>query len=199
MLDFIVILSVFLIVLGLMTPVDDSKTSIVLGDKSGQKNAIVIKAKKAELVVDEPLQMVKLKADGKISKPVKISPENLKGMFGDAMDAAPQKAFRTNIFFEEKTEFNREGSKEIFKIIKQIKKRQPCIVDIIGYTDTKGTKKENFITSEKRAGKVKTLLIESGVKIVKINIFAYGEAGQLIPTKDNVSEKRNRRVEVVIR
>ncbi len=199
MLDFIAILLGFVIVLGLISSQNKSLASIVLGDKSGQKNAIIVTSKEAEMVVDKPFLMVNLNTDGKISEPIKISPKELKSKFRNVIDATPPKVYRTTLFFQKKMELNVDVSLEVFKILLEIRRREPCVVDIVGYTDTKGSKKENLLISRKRAEKIKTILLQSGVKITKINVFAYGEDEQLIATKNNVSEKRNRRVEVVIR
>jgi len=76
------------------------KVAIVLGDKSGKKNAISIASKTGTQRVDKPLTQVKIKDDGKLTEPVKISKQELQKDFSDVIDAMPIKVFSTNIFFK---------------------------------------------------------------------------------------------------
>ena len=68
---------------------------------------------------------------------------------------------------------------------------------IYGHTDTKGSKKYNLILSDKRALSVSKYLKKEGINN-KLIIKSYGEEYPLIITGDNVEEKNNRRVEVII-
>ena len=68
---------------------------------------------------------------------------------------------------------------------------------IYGHTDTKGSKKYNLILSEQRASSVSKYFRKKGINN-KLIIKSYGEEYPLIITGDNVEEKNNRRVEVII-
>ena len=68
---------------------------------------------------------------------------------------------------------------------------------IYGHTDTKGSKKYNLILSEKRALSVSKYFRTKGINN-KIIMKNYGESHPLIVTGDNISEEKNRRVEVII-
>ena len=68
---------------------------------------------------------------------------------------------------------------------------------IYGHTDTKGSKKYNLILSEQRALSVSKYFKKRGINN-KLIIKSYGEEYPLIITGDNVEEKNNRRVEVII-
>ena len=68
---------------------------------------------------------------------------------------------------------------------------------IYGHTDTKGSKKYNLILSEQRAISVSKYFRKKGLNNELI-IKSYGEDYPLIITGDNVEEKNNRRVEVII-
>ncbi len=68
---------------------------------------------------------------------------------------------------------------------------------IYGHTDTKGSKKYNLILSEQRALSVSKYFRKKGINN-KLIIKSYGEDYPLIITGDNVEEKNNRRVEVII-
>ncbi len=196
--DFILISLAFVVFLAIYPtekkPSTD-KVAIVLGDKSGKKNAITI----GSLKIDKPLTQVKIKKDGRLSKPIKISEKELNATFGNVINAIPQKTFSTNIFFTSGIRLTDEYMIKIFQIKNEIKRRQPCEVDIVGHSDTKGDKDKNLIISKKRAELIKILLDATKVDIKSINIRALGESNQLIATKDNISELKNRRVEVIIK
>jgi outer membrane protein OmpA-like peptidoglycan-associated protein len=177
----------------------EDKVSITLGDKSGKKNAISISSQNMVQKIDKPLMQLKIKKDGKLTKPKKISKKELNSDFSNVVNAMPKKTFNTNIFFKTGIVLNDNYIIKIFQIKNEIKRRTPCEVDIIGYSDTKGPDEANLIVSRKRAILIKKLLEATKIDLPHINIFAYGETNQFIPTKDGVQEPKNRRVEVIIR
>ncbi len=200
MFDFIIVVSVVLILAGFLAPkTTQSKASIILGDKSGANNAIVVSSKESELLVDEPYMMVKLKSDGGISKPVKISSKDLKEQFLDALEAEPKKPYTINLYFENSTKLTPLSLKNIQNIMSVIRDKEPYSIAIGGYTDSKGSEEKNMLISKNRAEFIKNILLENGVKSSSIKVFAYGEKGQLLPTKDDIREVKNRRVEVMVK
>lgn len=72
-------------------------------------------------------------------------------------------------------------------------------VVVIGHTDTVGGADNNLVLSGQRARLVADRLQASGMKFSAITLESHGEKNPLIPTKDGVSEPRNRRVQVTIR
>jgi len=199
-LDFIIVVSIVLILAGLQAKkTTQSKASIILGDKNGANNAIVVSSKGSELLVDEPFMMVKLKPDGGISKPVKISAKDLQKQFSDALDAEPKKPYSINLYFESSTKLTSSSLKNIQNIMNVLRDKEPYSIAIGGYTDSKGTYEKNMLISKNRAEFIKDILLENGVKSSRVKVFAYGESGQLFSTKDGVREVKNRRVEVIIK
>lgn len=72
-------------------------------------------------------------------------------------------------------------------------------VVVIGHTDTVGSAENNVALSTQRAKAVVDRLQASGLKLSALTLESHGEKNPLIPTKDGVSEPRNRRVQVTIR
>ena len=70
--------------------------------------------------------------------------------------------------------------------------RRPIEVD--GYTDTTGTHEHNQQLSQARADAVAQVLVRHGVDRKRILTRGLGETDLAIPTGNNVSEHRNRRV-----
>jgi outer membrane protein OmpA-like peptidoglycan-associated protein len=85
---------------------------------------------------------------------------------------------------------------EIVQIINRWPEPQ---VSIIGHTDTVGNEDTNNLLSQKRAETMRNLLIDAGISIEVIKIRAHGKSDPLVPTGPNVSEPRNRRVEILVR
>jgi outer membrane protein OmpA-like peptidoglycan-associated protein len=65
-----------------------------------------------------------------------------------------------------------------------------------GYTDTTGTPEHNLDLSQARAKTVADALMQQGVNGRRIETHGYGETNLAVPTGDQVSEPRNRRVVV---
>lgn len=73
------------------------------------------------------------------------------------------------------------------------------IINVIGYTDSKGTKEYNQVLSEARAQTVKNYLVGQGIASNRIMILGRGESGEVAPNfmpggKDNPAGRaKNRR------
>jgi len=70
---------------------------------------------------------------------------------------------------------------------------------VIGHTDTVGADAFNDKLSLERAQTVREILIGMGVPAQNITAAGRGRRELLVPTADNVSEPRNRRVELNVR
>ena len=70
-------------------------------------------------------------------------------------------------------------------------------ISLTGHTDTTGTATYNKGLSQRRLDAVVTFLSNMGVKSSALLPAAYGQTKPLVPTKDGVKEKRNRRVEII--
>ena len=71
-------------------------------------------------------------------------------------------------------------------------------ITVTGYTDTVGPEAYNLGLSERRAMAVRAALISVGVPAELIDAEGAGERNQASPTRDEVREPLNRRVEVVV-
>ena len=64
----------------------------------------------------------------------------------------------------------------------------------MGHTDTQASEAYNIALSNRRAELIRENLIEVGIDPEIISTEGRGETDLLVPTDDNVSEVRNRRV-----
>jgi OmpA-OmpF porin, OOP family len=69
---------------------------------------------------------------------------------------------------------------------------------IEGHTDTVGEAETNLRLSERRASAVRDLLVQKyGVAPGRLEVIGLGESRPLVPTPDETSDQRNRRVQVI--
>ncbi len=67
-----------------------------------------------------------------------------------------------------------------------------------GFTDTTGSRAQNLTVSQKRADAVIRQLADDGVEQKRLAAKGFGDEILKIPTGPNVSEARNRRIEIRI-
>jgi outer membrane protein OmpA-like peptidoglycan-associated protein len=85
------------------------------------------------------------------------------------------------------------------EILKSVKERTPSEISIIGHTDSKGAADYNSRLALERANEVASIITKIDTQLKNIDIRSHGENDQLVITDDNVSEEKNRRVEIMIR
>jgi outer membrane protein OmpA-like peptidoglycan-associated protein len=71
-------------------------------------------------------------------------------------------------------------------------------IDVGGYTDTAGSAALNLRLSQQRAKAVADILMSEGLEAPRISTRGFGESFPRVPTRDGVSEPRNRRVEITL-
>jgi hypothetical protein len=71
-------------------------------------------------------------------------------------------------------------------------------VTVTGHTDTTGSEQMNMALSQQRAQAVTNALVAAGVPAASINASGTGESSLPVQTADNVSEQRNRSVDITI-
>lgn len=134
------------------------------------------------------------------SKVTILSEAEVQAEFGAAMAAQPDPTARFILYFHsDSTRLTDDAMKLIPTIIESWRTRSSNDVSIIGHTDTLGEKQYNYDLSVRRAKKVRDLLVKAGLPDDIIEMTSHGEENPLIPTPDNKSEPRNRRVEVLVR
>jgi peptidoglycan-associated lipoprotein len=104
-----------------------------------------------------------------------------------------------DIFFEESSESLQPEAKAILKKKAEWLLQNPDInVVIKGYSDEPGTDEYNFALGDRRAGSVKSFLIQMGVDPSRLAAVSYGREGLAETGSDEASKAENRRVHIVI-
>jgi len=138
--------------------------------------------------------------ESKPSTPEILTEDEIAAKFSRVLATLPEQPGHFILYFQtNSTELTAE-SQGIFPLILQmIKNRNSENISVIGHADTVGDREYNLVLSKNRAMAVSRILIQDGVPDAHMSTTSHGKENPLVKTGDNVSEPRNRRVEVVIR
>jgi len=180
---------------------DPKITTVVLLNNGKTHNAVIVSTEKGSSNLDKVGCYVEMKDKKKAPPAPKIMPpEEIKKRFGKVLSASAKAAISYRLYFKPHLmELTKASEKILLTAVKEMKKRSPCMVDIIGHTDTVGKSENNIKLSLIRAAYVKKLIDKIGVNVYALTIKGFGEEDLLIQTKDNISEAKNRNVEIFIK
>ena len=169
-------------------------------DPNGSTGSVSIENNAGKVSIATAYQTTAV-ADAKSSpaNPEALDKDKLEAMFKEALSVQPKQPVHFLLYFKEDTQVAQDSLALIPTILATIKERNSTSIPAIGHTDTSGSKEYNVTLSRQRADAVKMLLIKQGIDANTISVTSHGKENPLIPTKDNVVEPKNRRVEVVIR
>ena len=172
----------------------------LLPDDQGKTGAIIVSGAGGEKILSQPRQTVSVASGAAPGEPTVMSAEEVRSLVGPALEALPQPPLQFILYFKHDTaELTKQSQDHLKKIVQTIRERKPVDISVVGHTDTLGTKKYNYRLSLERAEAVAAILIRNGTDPSIIEITSHGKDNPLIPTGDQVSEPRNRRVEVTVR
>ena len=169
--------------------------------EDGSVGALQVENPKGSAILDEEGKAIYIAdKESAPSEPTAISGPELDTFFKEALQVHPLMPQSFLLYFRfNSNQLAEESQQKISEIQQAIKDRDSTDIEIIGHTDRTGSDAYNQQLSLKRAQAVQKILTGNGVNGDDITITYYGEGNPLIPTADNVSEPRNRRVEVMIR
>jgi len=177
---------------------------VLLPDQNGKGGVITVTTQGGSQILDKPgygIEVEDLNKPPVAPKPVEEKEVN--DVFAPALSMLPDRTSRFILFilyFERNTtKLTHESNDLLSGAQKTIKSRNSNEVYVVGHTDLVGTEAYNAGLSSRRANYVRDLLVSSGIKPKTLFVSFYGKARPLVPTKDEVPEPRNRRVEVIVR
>lgn len=173
---------------------------VLLPDDQGKTGAIVVSSAGVERRLNRPRQSVTVEAGSPPGLPTEMSRQEMLAIAGPALAALPKPPARFILYFEhDSDELTRESQALMQKVLNTIRDRAPVDVSVVGHTDTVGKKDYNYALSMKRAKAVASILLGKGIDPSVLQITSHGKDNPLVPTGDQVSEPRNRRVEITVR
>jgi len=176
-------------------------TVVLLPDPGGKVGHITVMTNVGAVDITRPSEASTISGKDSLPSPPQHLPmDKLNAEFSKVLALLPTQPVHFILhFYPGSTKLTPESLKMLPEIIKSIQRRDSHDIGVIGHSDTAGDPKYNLYLSTRRAEAVSRLLIQHGIKDNEIKSTSHGENNPLIKTADNVSEARNRRVEVVIR
>jgi len=137
---------------------------------------------------------------GSAPEAAKLSEEEIKAAFAEALSARPDAPLRFTLYFKEGSdELTPDSAKELERVLAEIRKRPAPDLIIVGHTDRVGLLADNDRLALKRAEKMRGEMVRQGLPADSVQAAGRGEREPLVPTADEVAEARNRRVEMLVR
>ncbi|ACN17704.1 OmpA3 [Desulforapulum autotrophicum HRM2] len=178
-----------------------SKTTVILLPQAdGKTGSVVVKSRSDSIVLDKPYTYTMVSNDRLDTSENSIAKERVASEYQNLLASEPVAPVSFIFYFNTgDTSLTKESLDLIPEVLNSVKERAPSEISIIGHTDTKGASVYNNKLSLERANKVAKIITHIDANLKNIYIQFHGENDPLVITGDNVSEKRNRRVEIMVR
>jgi outer membrane protein OmpA-like peptidoglycan-associated protein len=192
------VLLVLLILSGCATV---KETIVLVPDADGKVGQVTVTTGGGSKTLMDPNTMVEVTGSGvSPSDPKKIDQSQIDFLFADSIKALPPAPVSFLIYFKhDSTELAAESRATILEVLLLIHERAFYEISIIGHTDTTGSDEYNLKLSSARAAAVRDILHSRGVPAARMELRYHGKRDPLVPTRDQVRQPRNRRVEVVVK
>lgn len=183
-------------------PSAEPKNAVVLlPDADGNVGRVTVSNRAGSRTLDRAGDATRiLDAQSAPTEPAAMSAAELEATFGAALSAQPAPPRHFILYFDQgSTDLTPASRGEFATIVAAVREYASVDTSVVGHSDTAGDARTNLGLSLRRALAVGALLAAEGVDPGALDITSHGEANLLVPTGDNVSEPRNRRVEVTVR
>jgi adhesin transport system outer membrane protein len=189
-----------LLLLAACAPTMPRSYVVLVPDPDGAVGQVIVSGQQGSQVLTRAGQVAGI--DGKEVR-AGIGDAQLEADFSAAKAAQPAPPEHFMLYFiSGGTRLTEESEIKFADLLNRWKSRgAQTIVEVvvIGHTDTVGGAENNVVLSAQRAQMVADRLQAAGMKFSSLTLESHGEKNPLIPTRDGVSEPRNRRVQVTIR
>jgi len=172
---------------------------VLVPDHDGKVGAVVVTSGQGKSTLDKPYTAARYEDGGKVET-APVAQEEIKKTFAIAIAAQPQRPISFLLYFLQDTdEYTPESTGAFDKIFAEIARRKVAEITVIGHTDRVGAVEYNDTLSLRRAERVRKDFVARGIATHAVNVAGRGEREPIVPTADEVSEPRNRRVEINVR
>jgi outer membrane protein OmpA-like peptidoglycan-associated protein len=195
------LLGTILVLLALAAGCSPGSVVVLMPNPDGKVGKVSVSNEAGSQVLDSAGQATFVRdAQTAPEAPVVMKQAEINQRFGAALAARPSPPVSFLLYFHsDSTKLVKASNALLPKIIATIKERESVDISVVGHSDTVAGDAYNLRLSRRRAMAVAKILIKNGVDPKALEITSHGKRRLLIPTKDNVREPRNRRVEVTVR
>jgi outer membrane protein OmpA-like peptidoglycan-associated protein len=182
-------------------PVETPSLFILLPEPDGGVGQITITNSSGTQVLNQSRQgSTVLGTAGAPSRPFVVEDAQVQQTFGRTLNALPPEPVHFVLYCKDDSDdLTAESLALLPQFFRTVRDRSPADISIVGHTDTRGERDYNYKLGLRRANKVADLLATQGVDKNALDITSHGENDLLVPTRDQVAEPRNRRVEIIVR
>jgi len=172
---------------------------VVVPAKDGHIGTIVVESNGQKKVIHSAFGSERIQPDGGMVTTA-MTRDQVHDIFADTVDALPGRPTSFTLYFlEGKDELTLLSKAELDKVFADVKKRPLPDIMVIGHTDTVGGLAYNDKLSLARAERLREMIVSLGIPSERVGAAGRGKRELLVPTEDNISEARNRRVEINVR
>jgi len=187
-----------LLLVGCAKPVRDD-LYVLMPDQEGKTGALSVESDGQQAVLDRPYASARVTEPGRVAAGA-VTEQEARQAFGAALEAQPARPTSFILYFlEGRDELTPDSRQLLGRILDEIARRPAPEIVVIGHTDRVGAVPYNDTLSLRRAERVRDELVKVGIAADRIRIAGRGEREPLVPTADEVTEARNRRVEINVR
>ena len=174
---------------------------VLLPDPSGHASGIAITNSGGTQILSQPYEAVRVeRADTSPTTPFPMEESEVRRVFGSLLDVLPAAEVVFTLYFAEGSDvLQPESQAQIPAILNTIRERRSTAITITGHTDTTADPQFNYQLGLRRADRVAAILRARGMDRAHLFVTSHGEANPAVKTGRGVSERLNRRVEVVVR
>lgn len=182
------------------TPPNSRELVVLVPDQGGTTGAVVVtNPRGGSAILDKPYSATLLEKGEPVAPPP-VGRDEVAKYFGQALAAQPQRPVSFLLYFLGDSDEYTPESKDAFEMVfAEVARRKVAEIVVIGHTDRVGALDYNDTLSLRRAERVRKDFVERGVALDSVNVAGRGEREPIVPTADEVSEPRNRRVEINVR
>lgn len=172
---------------------------VVLPGPDGKVGTVVVERNGERAVLNQPFAASRI-VSGSAPQAQRLVQGDVQRDFGSVLAALPGRPKSFLLYFlEGSDEFTPESQIELDRMLSELRQRGAPDVVVIGHTDRVGNLQSNDRLSLQRAERVRMELVRLGIAESRIQIAGRGDREPQVPTADEVSEPRNRRVEISVR
>lgn len=174
---------------------------VLVPDPDGAVGSIIVSNPAGSQIIDQPFQAVAVRDARTVpSPPQRLQKEEIEKIFGAALKAQPLLPEIFLLYFQPGTaELTDESQALLAVIFAAINRRHSTDIAVVGHTDRVGARGLNYTLGLSRAKRVAGLFVARGIDPSSIAFESHGEDNPLVATADEISEPKNRRVEITVR
>ncbi len=174
---------------------------VLLPQPDGSASAVVVESNAGEVTLDKPYQRATVRAGGPRPPTLdQVDAAQVRAQNKALFEVAPPAPKRYTVYFEMgDTSLTPASQREMTTALIEAVARIGSDIVITGYTDTMGAVVRNDELSQRRAQQVRQMFIDRRFPAARIEAVGRGERELAVPTADETSESRNRRVTIEVR